>query len=236
MVDRVTDYYNATASHYDEMHGGDKDPEHIRALEYSWPIIEDLGVQSVLDVGCGTGRGLHWIRTRAGHLRLSGVEPSPELRALAQAKLPDAELLSAKGEALPFADGSRDLVVATGVMHHADDPRAVMREMFRVASKAVLISDHNNFAFGGSPARWLRLWLYATHLLAPATFIKQGFRKQGYSHDDGWWYAYSLLNDFGLIASLSARQLIIPTRPSQSAEPGNFLLAQSHMAVLALKE
>ena len=155
--------------------------------------------------------------------------------ALAKSKLPDADLRVGKGEALPMADVSCELVVATGVLHHADHPREVIREMFRVARKAVLISDHNNFAFGSRSARWLRLWLYATHLLAPATFIKQGFRKQGYSADDGWWYPYSLLNDYGLIGSLSTRQFIIPTRPSYSLEPWNFLLAQSHMAILAVK-
>ena len=236
MVSRQTEYYNQTASLYDQMHGGDRDIEHIRALDYSWPILENLGIQSVLDVGCGTGRSLQWIHTCAPHLELSGVEPSPELLTLAKSKLPDAELRVGKGEALTLPDGSRDLVLATGVMHHADHRRDVIREMFRVARKAVLISDHNNFAFGSRPTRWVRLWLYATQLLAPATFIKQGFRKQGYTADDGWWYPYSLLNDFGLIGSLSSRQFIIPTRPINALEPGNFLLIQSHMVILAVKE
>src|SRR5271167_4200473 len=122
MVDRQTEYYNQTASHYDQMHGGDRDIEHIRALHYSWPIIENLGIQSVLDVGCGTGRSLQWVQARAPDLRLSGVEPSPELLTLARLKLPNAELRTGKGEALTLADGSRDLVLATGVMHHADHP------------------------------------------------------------------------------------------------------------------
>ena len=121
-------------------------------------------------------------------------------------------------------------------MHHADHPRNVICEMFRVARKAVLISDHNVFAIGGKLKRWLRLWLFANGVLRPATFIKQGFRKQGYSEDDGWWYAYSLLNDFGLIGKLSARQYIIPTRRVYKAEPGNLLLGQSHMAILVLKD
>ena len=37
-------------------------------------------------------------------------------------------------------------------MHHVDSPASVIAEMFRVARKAVLISDHNNFAFG---KQWL---------------------------------------------------------------------------------
>ena len=183
----------------------------------------------------------HWpilaaVSRHAPDVQLSGVELSSELLAIAKSKLPEANLRAENGEALSAADGSCDLVFATGVMHHADHPRDIIREMFRVARKAVLISDHNNFAFGSRLAIWLRLWLYASQLLDVATFIKQGFRKQGYSADDGWWYPYSLLNDFGLIGTLSARQYIIPTRPVYHLEPGNFLLAQSHMVILAVKE
>jgi SAM-dependent methyltransferase len=236
VVNRTTEYYNQTASRYDELHGDGQNFEHIRALEYSWPILESYDINSVLEVGCGSGRSLEWIHARAPHVQLSGVELSTELLNLAKSKLPDADLRADNAEALSLPDGSCDLVLATAVMHHADHPRDVIREMFRVARKAVLISDHNNFAFGGKLWRTVRLLLHATGLLGPVTFIKQGFSKQGYSADDGWWYPYSLLDDFGLIGKLSFRQLIIPTRPVYHLEPGNFLLAQSHLAILALKE
>jgi ubiquinone/menaquinone biosynthesis C-methylase UbiE len=236
MVDRTTQYYNQTAKSYDELHGGEENYEHIRSLEDSWPILEPLEIQSVFEIGCGTGRSLQWFQARAPHLRLAGLDPSAELLALAKSKLPEAELLTGKGESLPLPDGSHDLVIATGMMHHADRPRDVMREMFRVARKAVVISDRNNFAFGGTNQRWLRLWLYASHLLSAVTYVKQGFRKQGYSQDDGWWYPYSLLNDYGLIASLSSRLYLLPTRPTNSPRLGNFLLNQSHLAIVAIKE
>jgi hypothetical protein len=119
-------------------------------------------------------------------------------------------------------------------MHHVDRPANVIGEMFRVARKAVLISDHNNFAFGGSKARRLRLWLHASGLLGAATYVKQGFRKQGYSDGDGWWYPYSLLNDFGQIAGLSAEQYIIPTTAFRTDDT-NMLLSLSHMAIVAVK-
>ena len=65
MINRQTEYYNQTAQHYDEMHGGERDFDHVRALEYSWPILENFGIQSVLEVGCGTGRSLQWIRAHS---------------------------------------------------------------------------------------------------------------------------------------------------------------------------
>jgi len=53
-------YYDATARRYDALHGANE-PEHIRALERSWPVVERLAIASVLDVGCGTGRSLRWL-------------------------------------------------------------------------------------------------------------------------------------------------------------------------------
>jgi SAM-dependent methyltransferase len=234
MPDNADRYYDATAEQYDEIHGGNQDLQHVRALELSWPILERLGIGSVLDVGCGTGRSLAWYQALDPRLELTGVDPSRGLLSIAAEKLPAARLELGRGEKLGLESGSVDLAVATGIMHHVDRPANVIGEMFRVARKAVLISDHNNFAFGGSKARRLRLWLHASGLLGAATYVKQGFRKQGYSDGDGWWYPYSLLNDFGQIAGLSAEQYIIPTTAFRTDDT-NMLLSLSHMAIVAVK-
>jgi ubiquinone/menaquinone biosynthesis C-methylase UbiE len=232
--DRTTGYYDRTSTRYDELHGAEKNLEHIRALEIGWPILERLEIGSAADVGCGTGRSMAWLEQHGRVPRLVGIDPSQGLLKIAQERLPRARFEVGRGEELPLEDRSVDFALATGIMHHVDHPTDVIREMFRVANKAVLISDHNNFAFGGRKGRQLRLWLYSSGLLGFATFVKQGFKKQGYSEDDGWWYPYSLFNDFGLISSLSTEQYIFPTRPS-SSKRGNLLLSQSHIAILAVK-
>ncbi|MGC4093511.1 MAG: hypothetical protein QM756_37560 [Polyangiaceae bacterium] len=122
-------------------------------------------------------------------------------------------------------------MMATGIMHHVDHPSRVIAEMFRVARRAVLISDHNNYAFGGGLQRRLRIALRALGLFKPVAFVKQGFNAKGYSEEDGWWYPYSLFDDYAQIANSSERILIFPTR--QANGPGNLLWAQSHFAVLA---
>jgi ubiquinone/menaquinone biosynthesis C-methylase UbiE len=230
--ERVTDYYNQTAERYDELHGEDQNPEHLKALEKAWPILERLNPHSALDVGCGTGRSLGWLQEK--NLDLVGVDPSSQVLEIARKRVPKARLEVGTGECLPMESESIDLVFATGIMHHVDSPKNTIHEMFRVAKKAVIISDHNNFAFGGSQARRLRLLLHSLGLLGIATFIKQGFKKQGYSDDDGWWYPYSLLNDYGLISSLARDVWLIPTR-SSSLRQGNLLVAQSHLAIVAFK-
>ena len=230
MSDLTTQYYERTAHDYDALHA--HEPEHIRALERAWELL-DRRVTTAIEVGCGTGRVMAWLKQRNPSLYLCGVDPAEQLLKIAHSRVPSCELHVGSGERLPFADGSFDLALATGVMHHADRPDLVIREMFRVARRAVLISDHNNFAFGDRLFRRLRLFLYSVGLLGVATFVKQGFRRQGYSKEDGWWYPYSILNDYSVIASLSEVQYIIPTRAN--SEGGNLLLSQSHMAILALK-
>lgn len=234
MTKRIVDYYNKTALQYDGLHAGDQNLEHVRALELSWPSIDRFNIKSAIDVGCGTGRTLDWMAKRNTALELTGIDPSDGLLAIARDRVPQAKLEVGCGEKIPLKNNSVDLALASAIMHHVDRPEDVIKEMFRVAKKLVFISDHNNFAFGGKMARGLRLVLYSVGLLSVATYLKQGLRKQGYSEEDGWWYPYSLFNDFGLIASLSSETYIIPTRPSNSAK-GNLLLTQSHFAILAVK-
>jgi ubiquinone/menaquinone biosynthesis C-methylase UbiE len=166
-------------------------------------------------------------------VRLFGIDPSTQLLAKARAELLAATLALGYGEHLEFADASIDVVAATGIMHHVQSPRAVISEMFRVAKKAILISDHNNFAFGGPTAQRVRMILYCLGLLPIATFIKQGFRNQGYSEEDGWWYPYSLFNNFAQIAQLAETVHIMPTRPSTPGLGGNLLFSQSHVVIVA---
>ena len=234
MSERTRTYYDRSAAEYDDLHGGDKDPEHIRALQRSLPLLDTLNLRSALEVGCGTARSLAWLGRQRPTLRLAGVEPSSGMLDLARKRLPDAEFEVAQGEALRHPDRSFDLVFATGVMHHADRPAAVIHEMKRVASRAVLISDHNNFAFGSAKMRRVRRWLAASGLLGAVTFVKQGFRKQGYSKEDGWWYPYSLFDDYATVVEGAEDVYIIPTSPARPLAGGNLLMAQSHFAILAI--
>jgi SAM-dependent methyltransferase len=153
---------------------------------------------------------------------------------IAKQKLPAAAFQQGSGENMPYEDGSVDVAIATGIMHHADNPSAVIKEMFRVARKGILISDHNNYAFGGSVMQRLRMGLKVCGLLEAVTFVRNGFKKQGYSEGDGWWYPYSLFDDYAQIARLAEQVFIIPTR-RPTGDLGNIVFAQSHFAIVALK-
>ena len=201
-------------------------------MELGWPLFG--AVNSVLDVGSGTGCSLTWLRTKNKDLRLLGIEPSQGMIDIAKQSVPSAEFRLGNGEAMPYESASVDVAIATGIMHHADHPSLIISEMFRVVRKGVLISDHNNYAFGGSLARRLRMGLKVCGLLGAATFVRQGFKKQGYSEGDGWWYPYSLFDNYAQIARLSDRVFIIPTCPPTERMEG-LLFSQSHFAIVALK-
>lgn len=234
MAENTVDYYNETASQYDRDHG--HHPEHDSAVIESLNYFDHQKISSVLDLGCGTGRVLGIVSERLPDCKLTGVDPSESLMEVAKQKLPDADFVVGAGESLSFPDNSFDVVFATGIMHHVDNPEKVIREMYRISRYGVVISDHNNFAFGRPLVRKIRLVLYALNLLGLACYIKQGFRKQGYSDNDGWWYPYSLFNNYGLISELSEKLLILPTRKVNTDEQRNLLICQSHIAIIGWKK
>ncbi|HEX3984864.1 MAG TPA: metalloregulator ArsR/SmtB family transcription factor, partial [Acidisoma sp.] len=93
----------------------------------------------VLDVGTGTGRVLELLGPRA-ELGL-GIDASPQMlklarTRLAQAGLPQCTLRQADMYRLPLPDGDEgqgfDVTVLQMVLHHAEDPEAVLREAVRV--------------------------------------------------------------------------------------------------------
>jgi SAM-dependent methyltransferase len=68
---------------------------------------------------------------RAG-AEVVGVDLSPAMVARAREAAPDAELVVGDVTALPFADGSFDVVVSAFVVFFLDDPTAGLREWARV--------------------------------------------------------------------------------------------------------
>lgn len=95
------------------------------------PLLRALGIAgAVLEVGCGPGALLERLEPLA--TRLLAVEPDAELAALARARVPAAEVLAGRAEALPLADGSVDAAVARYVFQHLPDPAAAARELARV--------------------------------------------------------------------------------------------------------
>jgi SAM-dependent methyltransferase len=88
----------------------------------------------MLDLGCGTGGVLSHLSALGP---ACGIDPSAEaVRFCHRRGLPVA---LARGDALPFADGTFGAIVALDVIEHVDDDVALLREARRVLRPGGLI-------------------------------------------------------------------------------------------------
>ena len=108
----------------------------VAFLDRHLPLPEG---SSILDVG--TGNGTMFVPLAARH-RLVGIDTSPDLlrRHVDRARVAMASVLE-----LPFADRSFDLVICSCLLHHVDDRARAVREMARVARRAVDLIEPNRW-------------------------------------------------------------------------------------------
>ena len=222
-------YYAKTASGYDDMHVA-ADDEHGFALAYMISIADHLGVESILDVGSGTGRALLAVKRKLPQMRVVGVEPSSELREIGYSKgLSPAELIDGDAMKLGYGDGAFDLVCEYGALHHIPRPAVAVSEMLRVAKKAVFISDCNNF--GQGPGRFLKQAIDRLGAWPIADFIKTHGKGYSISEGDGLAYSYSVFNDY---AQIKRRCRSVHVVNTTNAGPDLYRSA-SHVALLGIK-
>ncbi len=87
---------------------------------------------TILDVGCGTGRLLRKARKYWPKAQLIGVDPADGMIENARRLTPDAKFYISKAESLPLPDESVDLVFSTASFHHWQDQEQGLREIKRV--------------------------------------------------------------------------------------------------------
>ncbi len=88
------------------------------------------GGRRALDVGCGTGHHLAWLRAKG--FDVAGVDGSAAMLAEARALHPKGDLRLAQVDRLPFAMAAFDVVLCIEVLRYLSDPTPCLREMARV--------------------------------------------------------------------------------------------------------
>jgi ubiquinone/menaquinone biosynthesis C-methylase UbiE len=204
-------YYTENARRYDHMHSHEGSQDTFSA-RFVPAILRMLDAHSVLDVGTATGKGLRDLKEAMPHLFVCGVEPVSALvqEAARNGNLASGPILQASGEALPFPDGSFDVVCEFGILHHVGNPAAIVKEMLRVASKAVLISDSNRFGQGSPVMRFLKLVLYKTGLWHAYDYLRTGGKRYRITEGDGLAYSYSVYDSFAQVSQWADRVILIP--------------------------
>ena len=230
-------YYSETAAEYEQMHAhegtGDAfNQEFIRAM------LQMLGARSVLDVGTATGYRLHDLRSALPGAFLCGVEPVDALLGVARRNgvLSTGSLICGTGLSLPFADKSFDVVCEFATLHHVPRPDIVVREMLRVAKKAVLISDSNRFGQGSLLACLVKLAMYKTHTWQFFDWVRTKGKRYRITDGDGVSYSYSIYDSFHLLASWADRLLIVPSEGGKARSWFHPLLNSAGVVVFAIKE
>jgi SAM-dependent methyltransferase len=102
--------------------------------------IGELAPSSFLDAGCGEGFVADLILKQLPGISLTGFDFNPEAVAVARAKVPNATFETASIFEIPFASRSFDVVGCFEVLEHQSDPDSALRELSRVARRAVIIS------------------------------------------------------------------------------------------------
>ena len=90
---------------------------------------------TLLDVGCGDGTIAKIVGQSVPGFSVSGAEYAPR----ADCAIP---CVAFDGVHLPFPDQSFDVCMFVDVLHHCEDPLAILRDAARVCRNFILIKDH----------------------------------------------------------------------------------------------
>ncbi|HZO98387.1 MAG TPA: class I SAM-dependent methyltransferase [Gaiellaceae bacterium] len=131
----------------------------------------------VLDVATGTGLVARELAARHG-CAVVGVDRSPGMLAEARRRTTGIELVEARAEALPFADGEFDALTFTYLLRYVDDPAATLRELARVVRAGGVVAG---LEFGVPSGAWRAPWeLYVrAGLPAAGAVVGRGWREAG---------------------------------------------------------
>ena len=121
--------------------------------------LGDFDGASLLDVGCGFGDLLAWLRARGLRLRYTGLDVTASMIERCRKRFTDGEARFVVGDALTWTPpmeegGAYDWVIASGIFgYHAKDTRSriqpTLERLFAMARRGLAV----NFLSGCAPTR-----------------------------------------------------------------------------------
>lgn len=103
-------------------------------------LVAERAPARVLEVGCGEGVVMRYLRDGRPDLRIDGVELDPEAAGRARARNPGSLVLQGDVYALGVASRAYDLVLCLEVLEHLQDPARALLEIRRVARRHLILS------------------------------------------------------------------------------------------------
>lgn len=100
------------------------------AVDWALEPVDDRRAPHLLDLGAGTGKLTASLVERPA-VRVTAVDPDPEMLGELRARFPTVDAVSGSAEAIPLPDGSVDAVLVGQAFHWFDAERAIP-ELVRV--------------------------------------------------------------------------------------------------------
>jgi SAM-dependent methyltransferase len=127
----------------DALHETGVHPRRTRVLAEAASALLPRNLR-VLDVGCGDGLFALTLSKLRSDLRIEGAEAFPR----AACRIP---VVAFNGLNLPFSSDAFDACLLIDVLHHAENPAALLAEAARVGSGRVILKDHLREGFAAGP-------------------------------------------------------------------------------------
>ncbi len=110
---------------------------HSRRTATLSSLIQDLipANAHVLDIGCGDGDIDEQIVNKRQDIILAGID----IMERSKTKIPVTVF---NGKDIPYSDNTFDCVLLIDVLHHTENPDALMQEAKRVSRQDIIIKDH----------------------------------------------------------------------------------------------
>ncbi len=115
-------------------------------------MLKPMSGDSILDIGCGTGRNLLLFIEKGLHT--TGLDPSPYMLDIASKNVNNrSDLHRGLAEDLPFDDNSFNYASLITTLEFVEDPKKALEEACRVAKDRLFIGALNRYAIKGIQRR-----------------------------------------------------------------------------------
>lgn len=138
------------------------------------PLLPE-SVGTVLEIGCGSGGTMGWLRTVRPISYAAGVEMMPDAGERARANFDDVEISDVDAAKLAFKTGQFDLILALDVLEHLTDPvRTLARLREKLRPGGLIIASLPNVAHYqvSMPLLFRGRWDYSDEGLLDRTHLR----------------------------------------------------------------
>lgn len=144
---REEELHRRLASHYDKDREGTANGRYYSKawLRHLIQHVDPRRVESLLDIGCGTGILYEVLREEGFQGRYIGTDLSEDMLDIGRKRHPGIDLRRMDAERLDFPDRSFEVTLMRSLLHHVPHPVEAIREMERVTRQTVVLSEpHRN--------------------------------------------------------------------------------------------